>query len=498
MFTVQNSPCEFAHYASGLNLSLVEDQKDLAIALDTSFTLISRCAAGAKNCMNHSTIGKLRKIVFDTKTHALALQPVPSALSEWLPTRTWTLLGYEEEAAGPENLEGMMVFIAEKLSKIGNLKFGSADEDTFTKYLLENYQSVNMGMSYLKEYYRRYVPSSSKEDNEEKTLERCIKIHETITLSAGLGAGYSPKEIQKLSGLGFSEKKIYDVLSLEINAPIKKMMSLGEKSYSGAYIKKVFERHVLFMLYCLKIDPELFSQILVPLSNILERAYDENQFHSSNYQLQEFYLQILNSEYFEELHMDAAVMLLEKKSWHETEEEFQSRNQSKPVKKALSYIYKKIDEIKKQPVLEKKKEQLGNFLMSIGQLRYFPPFKKIFDFSLVHFGEVHADNNPGLPFHALGGYHVNNFVTEALLSFDDLEAVDLSKSAYRKKLLECAEPIIIEKFSKALQSTAHSHPLVDLGKLNQWLILFPEIQELFCWALIENFCKANNLELPFS
>jgi len=496
MFAMQNTPCEFTQYAHGLSLSSAKDQQDLTAAINASFTLISNCAPD-KSGINGDVVGKLRQIVFDTKTHTLAAQPTASTFSTWLPNKVFTLLGYEEGAAGPKNLEGMIIFIAEKLAKLAKLKFGPADDDTFTKYLVVNYRTIHMGIAYLKEYYRRFVPSSPK-DNEEETLGRCLNIHEVITASAALIANYSAGEIVKLSETFLSISKANDLLSLEINVPIKKLMSLGKESYREAYIKGVFKegKHIQFMATCLKIDTDLFPQILVPLSNALEQAYN-NRFESFNHQLQEFYLQILNSEYFKELHANSVAQLLEKKKWNESEEELQIRSQSEPVKEALSYIYKKIEQIKKQPITEQeRKEQLATFLKAIDdQLHNYSPFKQIFNFALVYWTQTPAENNPGLPFKGLGDWQVRQFVTQVLLCFDDLETVNLSDPACRKKLLECAEPIITYEFSEALRSVLHSP--VDLNKLNRWLVLFPEIRELSCWPLIEKFHKVNDIELPF-
>lgn len=192
----------------------------------------------------------------------------------------------------------------------------------------------------------------------------------------------------------------------------------------------------------------------------------------------------------------AVVQLLEKKKWNESEEEFQVRSQSLPTKEALNYIRQKIEQIKKQPVPEKKqKEQLATVLTAVDcSLHNFSPFKQIFNFALVYYGQTAADNNPGLPFAALGGYQLINFVTEVLFSFDDLETVNLDDTVCRKKLLECAELIITTKFSEALRTVDASS--IDLNKLNRWLTLFPEINQLSCWPLIEQFYKANNLELP--
>ena len=496
MFAMQNKPCEFAQYARGLNLSSAKDQNDLAVALNKSFTFICSCAAD-KLAINGTAVEKLRKIVFDRKAHTLAPQPTNSALLAWLPSKTWSLLGYEEEIAGPKNLEGMMLFIAEKLSKLAKLKFGSADDETFTKYLLVNYTNIRMGITYLKEYYRRFVSSISKEDNEEKTLERCLSMHETITASAALIVGYSSEEFYKLSDSILNISKAHDLLSLEINAPIENMMSLGKKLNNKAYIQEILKKgkHDKFMISCLKIDAELFHEILGPLANTLEQAY-ENRFSTSNDHLQEFYLQILNSEYFKELHTDVVIQLLETK-WKESEEEFQIRCQCKPIKGALNYIFQKIEQIKKQPIPEQKqKEQLTNFLVAFDdQLPQFSPFKKIYNFALAYWNQTSADNNPGLPFKALGSYQIKTFITQVLFSFDDLEEVNLSDTASRKKLLECAEPIITDKFSTALQSTDNSP--IDLDKLNHWLTLFPEINQLSCWPLMEKFCKINDIEIPF-
>lgn len=497
MFDLQNVPCEFTQYAHGLNLSSAKDQKDLAAALDKSFMFISNLAAD-KQCIYGNAADKLQGIVFYPKTHTFASQPTTSGLSALLPSKIWTLLGYEEEAAGPKNLEGMMLFIAEKLSKLAKLKFGCDDDDTFAKYLLLNYTGIHMGITYLKEYYRRFVPPTSKEESEEKTLERCLSIHEAVTASSALIAGYSSDEIFTLSNSFLNVSKAEDLLSLEINAPIKNMMLLGKKLYNEAYIKEFFKggKHNKFMVSCLKIDAELFPQILAPLSKTLEKAY-ENQYSSSNLHLQEFYVQILNSEYFKDLHIDVVALLLEKKKWNESEEEFQMRSQSSFVKKALSYIVQKIKQIKQQPIPKKKqKVQLSELLKIVdNQLRTFPPFKQIFNFVLVYSDQTPAENNPGLPFKAFGGYEVSNFITQVFLSFDDLDLINLSDSACRKKLLQCAESIIVTKFSEALQSINGKSP-VDLNKLDRWLSLFPEIAQLPCWFLIEKFYQAHNLELP--
>lgn len=486
MFRSENISCEFTQYARGLNLSLAKDQEDLVAALGRNFTYITECDEFCGLMMS--------KIIFDTKTHTLAPQPAPSVLSTYLPSMTWTLLGYEEEVEGPKNLEGMMLFIAQKLSKLAKLKFG--DDDTFTTYLLVNYNSIRKGICNLKEYYRRNVPSLAKEDSEEKTFKRCLEIHETVTASAAFIAGYSSEEIRKLSGLFLNVSKVHDLLSLGINAPIKNMMSLGKTSYSEAYIERIFKKHNKFMGSCLKVDSELFPQVLVSLSSTLEQAY-KNQYNSPNHHLEQFYLKILNNECFSELHMDVVAQLLDGKKWSESEDEFEIRRQSHPIMEALNYVHQKIKEIKKQPILEKKKEEIVNFLEVVDNgLHAFPPFKQIFNFALIYWHQIPAKNNPGLPFKYLGCYEIRDFITQVLLSFDDLNSIDLSDPVCRKKLLECAEPIIVVKFSKAAWFTNEQSP-IDLNKLDSWLSLFPEVTQLACWHLIEEFYQVNNLRLPF-
>jgi hypothetical protein len=230
----------------------------------------------------------------------------------------------------------------------------------------------------------------------------------------------------------------------------------------------------------------------MPFSELLEKAYT-NRYESSNPYLQEFYLQILNCESFEQFHLDVVARLLEKKGWRESEEEFQTRCQSKPVQEALSYLCKKIEEIKQQPVSEQeRKMQLSTCLDVVDRnLRHFSPFKQIYNFALLYHDETAAENNPGLPFNALGGYEITDFVTLALFSFEDLQSVNLSDSACRKTLLECAEPIIKGKFSPESANKI----AINCDKLSHWLSLFPEVTQLSCWPSIEKFCINNAIKI---
>lgn len=473
MLTLQ--PSEFDQYARGLNLSSTADQESLAAALYKSFAFISYCGTDQWSVNS--------KIVFYMNSHTLAFASPPTVLSSVLPSMTWTLIGYEGEAPGPKNLEGMLLFIAEKLAKLAKLHFELSHNETFAKYLLLNFSRIHLGITNLKEYYQKYVPAWSKTENEAETLKRCVNIHETITASAGLIAGYSSNEIKELSDSYLNATYAHRLLSWEVNAPIKKLMTLGKfNNREAPFIQELFkgDRHIQFMENCLAIDPELFPQTLVPLYTTLEKAY-EKRYHASNPHIQFFYLQILISDHFKDLHTDVAVKLLEKEKVNESEHEFQIRCQSFHVQEALSYVFKKMDQLKNQPIPEeKRKEQLTKFLNQTGStLRNYPPFQQIFHFASVIVREKPADNNPGLPFNALGNYHVSDFVSQVVLSFDDLDSIDLSDSSCRKKLLECAEPIVRDKFSE--------DSAVDFNKLNRWLSLFPEASELACWPLIEKF-----------
>lgn len=483
--------CGFSRYVKDIDLSSNQVQEDLKGVFNKSFSFLSSCAL-TKNSIDVNALERLRKFVFDSTTHELKFQTTSSSLS----SKLWSFLGYIDEADGPQNLECMMHYIAIKLSKLAKIKFGPDKNSTLAKYLLENYTSIRMGISYLKAYYRNYICQASNTDNEEKSLERSIKTHHTITMSAAHMEGYTTDEIFQLTrSFAFYNKTANDLLEIEIYAPIKNIMSLGKTTYSKPFIKEVFKdgKDTIFMISCLKIDTELFPQVITPLYDNLEAAC-QNRFSHNNEHLQNFYMKVLNNEIFHELHLDVVIQLLKTEKWNETEKEFVVRCKSKPVMEALKFIQDNIQQIKNQTIPEENKLKLiSNIIEKLeNELIPFPPYKQIINFALVYRHQTAAENNPGLPFIAIGRPQLVSFLSQVILSFEDLNSIDLSDSCCRKKLLMCAEPIIKFKFSEALKPSNSTSPIND-DKLQHWLSLFPEVTELECWPHVELYLKQKSI-----
>lgn len=236
------------------------------------------------------------------------------------------------------------------------------------------------------------------------------------------------------------------------------------------------------MICCLKIDPDLFPEILTPLIEALRNA-SEFRYNDESYALQNFYHLILKSEHFKELHIYSISQIL-KKEWNESEESFYIKSQTTPVKESLTYLLKIINSIKKQTncTNSEQMDQLNDLLTTLDQLRNFTPYKQIYQFASVQWNEKKVKENPGLPFTYLGGGQISNFVSRALLSFDDYEKININDSECRKILLESAEQLLTYYFSNDLKPIA-----IDMNKIDDWLSKFPEIKTLACWPQVEKF-----------
>lgn len=361
----------------------------------------------------------------------------------------------------PKNIKDFFDFLTSYGVELAHLEIGP-EKEPFSIYLLRNYDNLYKGLSFLGESY-----ASKNRYSEEFLMEDVRRALDRLCACQTLIAGISKKKFIECTREALPIDEAFEALKLKKFFPLKRLMEIGKTSFVPSWLdRKLKNNRLEFYAACLRMKKNELQLFCSKFEEIISRKSTiDSQCKISDV----VFCELLHDLRFANLHNWLLSKLVRPKKIHETQEQFDARAESGPVKKALQYIQIKIFEFKLNSAT---KDEINSFLRQYPskRLECYKPFQSIFHFISHHYDSP-MPRGASCLLSSLTHHSVTKFVVNILLCTDNFNNIDIQKRNDRLILLKNAEPLFSEL------SLFFSNNVIKKEKLQDWNNMFPEFIE---------------------